>query len=128
MKARGRVVAAVLTAAALTGSMGQVAIAAPAGSLQDSPPYEREEFGDGWVDLDGDGCDTRQEILARDLVGEVLAADGCRVLSGTLEDPTPARRSLSSAAPRPPTTCRSITWCLSPMPGTLARGCGPRSS
>ena len=26
--------------------------------------YRRQAFGAGWLDLDGDGCDTRQEILA----------------------------------------------------------------
>ncbi|NAZ74793.1 DUF1524 domain-containing protein, partial [Kineococcus sp. T13] len=49
--------------------------------------YERERFGDGWSDADGNGCDTRDDVLARDLTGEVLDPGGCVVLSGTLADP-----------------------------------------
>lgn len=47
--------------------------------------YERELFGDGWADLDGDGCTTRDDVLRRDLTD--LTLDGCRVLAGTLADP-----------------------------------------
>lgn len=49
--------------------------------------YRRDYFGDGWLDLDGDGCNTRQEILQRDLEKVVLAPNGCTVLSGVLNDP-----------------------------------------
>ncbi|WP_026373081.1 HNH endonuclease family protein [Agrococcus lahaulensis] len=48
------------------------------------PPYRRADFGDGWVDVDRNGCSTRQDILQRDLEGEALADDGCTVLTGTL--------------------------------------------
>ena len=48
--------------------------------------YQRSLFGDGWGDLDGDRCDTRQEILQRDL-DDVVARDGCRVDTGVLQDP-----------------------------------------
>ena len=49
--------------------------------------YDREgNFGRAWIDDDGNGCDTRNDILARDLVATTL--DGvCRVLVGTLADP-----------------------------------------
>lgn len=47
--------------------------------------YDRSLFGDGWADLDGDGCSTRDDVLRRDLTD--LELDGCRVLSGTLADP-----------------------------------------
>jgi chemotaxis protein histidine kinase CheA len=48
--------------------------------------YEREEFGTAWADVDGNGCDTRDDILARDLTDTVL--DGtCEVASGTLVSP-----------------------------------------
>lgn len=51
------------------------------------PPddYVRTAFGDGWADLDGDGCSTRDDVLRRDVAG--ATADGCRVTSGTLLDP-----------------------------------------
>lgn len=48
--------------------------------------YDRDaQFGD-WADPDGNGCDARNDILARDLV-DVVSEDGCKVLSGTLADP-----------------------------------------
>ncbi|MGY1706322.1 DUF1524 domain-containing protein [Geodermatophilus sp. SYSU D00697] len=51
--------------------------------------YERERFGDGWVDTDRNGCDTRNDVLARDLEEETFrpGTNDCVVLSGTLEDP-----------------------------------------
>jgi hypothetical protein len=52
--------------------------------------YDRlAQFGD-WADPDGNGCDARNDILARDLTGDVVD-DGCRVLSGILEDPYTGR-------------------------------------
>jgi len=42
--------------------------------------YDRDLFG-VWSDLDGDGCDTRDEVLARDAV-EVLEVSGCGVVAG----------------------------------------------
>lgn len=48
--------------------------------------YDRDaRFGD-WTDLDGNCVDTRDEILARDLT-DVESDDGCRVVSGMLDDP-----------------------------------------
>ena len=49
--------------------------------------YSRERFGQAWADVDGNGCDTRDDVLARDLVDARLDADGCVVLAGTLLDP-----------------------------------------
>jgi hypothetical protein len=59
------------------------ASAAPARGI---PAYDREAFGGGWADVDGDCQDTRNEILIRDLDGEQLDGEGCKVLSGTLHD------------------------------------------
>lgn len=50
------------------------------------PEYRRAQFGDGWLDVDGNGCDTRNDILIRDLV-DVVVDERCRVLTGTLNDP-----------------------------------------
>lgn len=47
--------------------------------------YSREKFGKGWVDVDNDGCDTRNQILQRDLKDTLTR--GCQVIRGTLEDP-----------------------------------------
>jgi len=50
------------------------------------PDYDRDLFGDAWEDVDGNGCDTRNDVLARDLT--VTSKDGaCKVLTGTLTDP-----------------------------------------
>ena len=50
--------------------------------------YSRELFGDPWTDTDGNGCDTRDDVLARDLV-HVHHESGspCMVASGVLLDP-----------------------------------------
>lgn len=49
--------------------------------------YDRDEFGPAWADADGNGCDTRNDILARDLASLDIDADGCTVLAGVLDDP-----------------------------------------
>jgi Protein of unknown function (DUF1524) len=56
--------------------------------------YQRGLFGDAWTDdvtvTDGhNGCDTRNDILRRDLVDVVLkpGSNDCAVLSGVLADP-----------------------------------------
>ncbi|RBY86545.1 DUF1524 domain-containing protein [Blastococcus sp. TF02A-30] len=55
--------------------------------------YERELFGDGWVDTDRNGCDTRNDVLARDLTEESFreGTRDCVVVSGTLADPYSGR-------------------------------------
>ena len=67
-------------------------------------------FGEAWTDVDGDGCDTRNEILARDLTdADFSRADGIQsreegrgrgagvcpdatVWAGVLQDPYTGRR------------------------------------
>ncbi|GAB90124.1 hypothetical protein GORHZ_084_00520 [Gordonia rhizosphera NBRC 16068] len=56
--------------------------------------YSRDQFGQAWSDdvtVDGghNGCDTRNDILRRDLTSIELkpGSNGCVVLSGTLQDP-----------------------------------------
>ncbi|WP_342022715.1 DUF1524 domain-containing protein [Arthrobacter citreus] len=51
--------------------------------------YDRDQFGPSWADVDRNGCDTRNDILARDLTA-VVYKDGtkeCVVASGTFADP-----------------------------------------
>ncbi|RLP75614.1 HNH endonuclease [Mycetocola tolaasinivorans] len=49
--------------------------------------YDRvARFGTAWFDVEKNGCDTRNDILARDLTA-VETRGGCRVLSGVLNDP-----------------------------------------
>jgi hypothetical protein len=47
--------------------------------------YDRDAFGSAWADVDGNGCDTRNDILARDLKKIQVDSDGCTVLRGVLK-------------------------------------------
>ena len=50
--------------------------------------YDRALFGHAWADVDRNGCDTRNDVLRRDLAPFALKSgtNGCMVLSGTLRD------------------------------------------
>ena len=50
--------------------------------------YSRDQFGPAWSDVDRNGCDTRNDILKRDLVDLLFKerTDKCVVLTGTLID------------------------------------------
>lgn len=52
--------------------------------------YSRDQFGQAWADVDHNGCDTRNDILRRDLVRLQIkpGTNGCLVLSGDA-DPDP---------------------------------------
>jgi hypothetical protein len=45
-------------------------------------------FGPAWADVDRNGCDTRNDILARDLTNETFrpGTNNCVVMTGTLAD------------------------------------------
>ncbi len=81
------------TAAAVDGAAPATALAAlSAVPVQGRAPrsgYDRDLFGSGWVDTDRNGCDTRNDVLARDLTGETFTPGtrDCVVLDGTLDDP-----------------------------------------
>ena len=51
--------------------------------------YKRTQFGKAWADVDHNGCDTRNDILSRDLSGVKYKSGthSCVVKSGTLQDP-----------------------------------------
>ena len=51
--------------------------------------YTRDQFGTAWKDVDRNGCDTRNDILNRDLssITYKVSAKDCVVLSGVLIDP-----------------------------------------
>lgn len=51
------------------------------------PDYDRDLFGTSWFDVDGNLCDTRNDVLQRDMRDIHLAADQCKVMSGVLDDP-----------------------------------------
>ena len=93
---------------ALLISAGVVAISIPSASAVESVPgvamavletlpvkgrapktgYSRGAFGQSWADVDRNGCDTRNDILKRDMTSIVYKAKtrNCVVLSGTLID------------------------------------------
>ena len=50
--------------------------------------YTRDQFGQAWADVDRNGCDTRNDILKRDLTDVVYkpGTRNCVVASGTLVD------------------------------------------
>lgn len=51
--------------------------------------YSRAQFGAAWSDVDHNGCDTRNDILNRDLTSITYkpGTHNCVVLTGTLADP-----------------------------------------
>jgi len=55
--------------------------------------YARDQFGPAWKDVDHNGCDTRNDVLARDLddVTYKAGTHDCIVLTGTLPDPYSGR-------------------------------------
>lgn len=48
--------------------------------------YDRDQFGQRWLDVDRNGCDTRNDTLARDLT-DVVKSGPCKVMTGVLADP-----------------------------------------
>lgn len=54
-----------------------------------TPDYDdRVKFGQAWADVDRNGCDTRNDMLKRDLTEVVFTNDStCKVESGILADP-----------------------------------------
>jgi hypothetical protein len=51
--------------------------------------YSRDQFGQAWADVDGNGCDTRNDMLHRDLSALAVkpGTRDCVILSGILNDP-----------------------------------------
>lgn len=56
--------------------------------------YTRDQFGPAWADEDHNGCDTRNDVLRRDLTDTTLkpGTHGCVVLTGALADPYTGHR------------------------------------
>lgn len=50
--------------------------------------YDRAAFGQAWLDADRNGCDTRNDVLRRDLTAVEFSADSrCKVTAGRLHEP-----------------------------------------
>lgn len=60
-------------------------------TVDDNPSkagYDRDAFGFRETDDDGNGCDVREDVLARDLTDvQYKNSRSCQVASGTLDDP-----------------------------------------
>ena len=56
--------------------------------------YDRDLFGSPWSDVDRNGCDTRNDILARDLVSRTFEdpEEKCVIVKGVLIDPYSGER------------------------------------
>jgi hypothetical protein len=54
--------------------------------------YDRSAFGQAWLDVDRNGCDTRNDILRRDLADEQFEEGSrCRVAGGSFQEPYTGR-------------------------------------
>jgi broad specificity phosphatase PhoE len=73
-----------------TGSTAAAALAAlPVKGRAPKSGYERDRFGQRWADIDRNGCDQRNDVLARDLAAATFepGTRDCVVRSGVLTDP-----------------------------------------
>ncbi|KDA04634.1 calcium-binding protein [Microbacterium sp. CH12i] len=61
----------------------------PAATDMTYTKYDRDLFGQRWADVDRNGCDTRNDMLRRDLIDLTFKAGthDCVALTGTLNDP-----------------------------------------
>ncbi|MDO4666009.1 MAG: HNH endonuclease family protein [Actinomycetaceae bacterium] len=69
--------------------LAQAVAALPVRRANPNAKYDRARFGKKWADVDHNGCDTRNDILRRDMTG-VAAKPGtheCVVAQGVLNDP-----------------------------------------
>jgi len=62
---------------ALAGSLSALRIQA-----EERSGYDRDLFAH-WIDADGNGCDTRREVLIRDSLTPVEVGPGCEIYGGT---------------------------------------------
>lgn len=54
--------------------------------------YDRAAFGQAWLDVDRNGCDTRNDILRRDLAEAAFTRNSrCTVAGGTFQEPYTGR-------------------------------------
>lgn len=74
------------------GRAADVLAALPVKGRATSGNYDRSAFGQAWLDVDRNGCDTRNDILRRDLAGaRFTKGSRCRIGSGTFQEPYTGR-------------------------------------
>ena len=76
-------------AAVPTGDAATALAALPVKGRAPQTGYDRDQFGQSWRDIDRNGCDQRNDVLARDLTNVAFRPDtnSCVVLTGQLADP-----------------------------------------
>lgn len=85
-----RVPEGTLDAVTARTSLAALQVSAPGrmdGYVRDCDDGKACVFGQPWFDTDGDGCDQRSQVLARDLTDVQRKPGRCGVQSGTLDDP-----------------------------------------
>ena len=72
-----------------TGDAATALAALPVKGRAPLTGYDRDQFGQSWRDIDRNGCDQRNDVLARDLLDETFkeGTRDCVVLTGRLADP-----------------------------------------
>ena len=79
-------------------SAGELARPRVAENDPDRPRYIRDEWQPrGWADADGDGCNTREEVLVSESASPAAVGPGCKILAGEWEDRYTGRRLTSPA-------------------------------
>jgi len=79
----------VVAVSASSGPAAAALLALPVKGRAAKTGYSRDAFGPAWADVDHNGCDTRDDVLRRDLTATTITAgsEGCEVATGTLTDP-----------------------------------------
>jgi hypothetical protein len=78
---------------AVAGSAAAVLASLPVKGRAPMTGYSRERFGAAWFDEDANGCDTRDDVLARDLVhAQRRPGSSCVLVAGDLADPYTRQR------------------------------------
>lgn len=71
-----------------TGSAAEALATLPVKGRAPRTGFSRDEFGQRWADVDRNGCDQRNDVLARDMPDAAFrAGSDCVVVTGTLDDP-----------------------------------------
>jgi hypothetical protein len=72
-----------------TGAAADALRALPVHGRAPHTGYSRDRYGPAWTDVDSNGCDTRNDVLNRDLTARTWrnGTRQCVVLSGDLADP-----------------------------------------
>ena len=109
-----------------TGSAADTLNALAVDDNQSSSGYDRDSFGFRTTDVDGNGCDVRDDVLARDLTDITYKYAGS-VWSSPAHWPirTPLRPSILYVAAPPAPKCRSTMWWPLKTLGNPVRATGP---